>query len=108
MSQRSPVNHRTARAEQIRRRLRQFRGSRRQGMFGMAEMIGVSISVLLVLLVLVSYFYFLLPAQSRLASQQRERERLQTLLHSSTDVMRRGENTRAIVEKITGSMEDFE
>jgi Tfp pilus assembly protein PilO len=108
MSQPSPVNQRTARAEQIRRRLRQFRGSRRQGMFGMAEMIGVSISVLLVLLVLVSYFYFLLPAQSRLASQQRERERLQTLLHSSTDVMRRGENTRAIVEKITGSMEDFE
>ncbi len=108
MSEPLSTNQRSLRSAQIRRRLTQFRGSRRQGMFGIAELVAVSLSVLVVLLVLVSYFYFLLPAQSRLASLQRERERLQTLLRSSTDVMRRGEDTKAIVEKITGSMEEFE
>src|SRR6266542_2794631 len=108
MSEPLSTNQRSLRSAQIRRRLTQFRGSRRQGMFGIAELVAVSLSVLVVLLVLVSYFYFLLPAQSRLASLQRERERLQTLLRSSTDVMQRGEDTKAIVEKITGSMEEFE
>ena len=108
MSQPLTANQKVARTQQIRRRLMQFRGSRQQGMFGVAEILGLSASLLLFLIVLISYFYFLLPAQSRLSSQQRERERLQTLLRSSTELSNKGEETRVVVEKITSSLEDFE
>src|SRR5262249_1455044 len=59
-------------------------------------------------LVIVSYFYFLVPANSRLASLQRERDRLQTLLRSTKDVMRKDEDTKTTVQRITSSMQDFE
>jgi Tfp pilus assembly protein PilO len=77
-------------------------------MFGIAEFVGISVSVLMLLAVLGSYFYFLVPAQSRVDSQQRERARLQTLLRSSEGVMKKEEDTRDIVERITASMEEFE
>jgi Tfp pilus assembly protein PilO len=108
MSEPIEAKQRSLRAEQIRRRFKQLKATRSRGMFGVAELIGVSASLLMLLLMLVSYFYFLLPAQSRLSSLQRERDRLQTLLHSSNDVLKKDEDTKQIVEKITGSLEDFE
>src|SRR5262245_35421089 len=108
MSQPAKENQRALRTEQIRRRLTQLRGSRQQGILGVAELIGIAFSVLLVLMVLVSYFYFFVPANSRLASLQRERDRLQTLLRSTKDVMRKDEDTKTTVERITTSLQDFE
>jgi Tfp pilus assembly protein PilO len=77
-------------------------------MFGVAEIVGVLVSLAMLLLVLVSYFYFLVPAQSRLSALQRERERLGTLLRSSSDVLKHDEDTKQIVQKLTGSLEEFE
>src|SRR5438876_6048005 len=108
MSQSMTDNQRSLRRDQIRHRLSQFRKGRKQGMFGVAEILGIGISILLLLIMVVSYLYFLVPANSRLASQQRERDRLQTLLRASNDVMHKGEDTQATVERITGSLEDFE
>jgi Tfp pilus assembly protein PilO len=108
MSQPVAENQRAIRTEQIRRQLSQIRSSRRQGMFGFAEIAGIAFSGLLVLLVLVSYFYFFVPANSRLASLQRERDRLQTLLRSAKDVMHKDEDTKTTVERLTSSMQDFE
>jgi Tfp pilus assembly protein PilO len=108
MSEPLSIKQRSLRYEQIRQQLTQFRGARRQGMFGIAELVAVGLSVLMVLLMLVSYIYFLVPAQSRLASLQRERERLRNLLHTSEELKLKGDSTKAIVERITGSMEEFE
>jgi Tfp pilus assembly protein PilO len=108
MSQPVTDNQRSLRTAQIRQRLTQFRGARSQGMFGVAEIVGLSISILLLLLVVVSYLYFLAPASSRLASQERERQRLQSLLRTSKELNRKDEDTQATVERITGSLEDFE
>ena len=108
MSDPVAARQRSLRAEQIRRRFSQLKANRHGGMFGVAEIVGVSVSLLMLLLVLVSYFYFLLPAQSRLSALQRERERLQTLLRTSSDVLKHDEDTKQIAEKITGSLEEFE
>ncbi|HEY6119609.1 MAG TPA: GspMb/PilO family protein [Pyrinomonadaceae bacterium] len=99
---------RSVRTDQIRQRLTAFRKIRKQGMFGVAEILGLGVSLLILLLTIVSYLYFLVPANSRLSALQRERDRLQTLLRTSRDVMRKGEDTQATVERITGSMEEFE
>ncbi len=108
MSQQVPANQRSLRKEQIRRRLAQFRGTRSEGMFGMAELLGVSVSALMLLAVLISYLYLLVPAQSNRDEQQRERARLQTLLLSSGEAMKKEQNTQEFVQKITGSVEQFE
>ncbi len=94
--------------DQIRQRLSRFRQNRRHGSLGGIEIIGLSISVVLLIIAIFSHLYFLVPANARLAAQQRERDRLQTLLRNSKDVVRNDEDTRATVQRITGSMEDFE
>jgi Tfp pilus assembly protein PilO len=108
MSEPTEARQRSIRAEQLRRRISQLRATRRGGMFGVAELIGVSASLLMLLLVVLSYFYFLLPAQSRLSAQQRERERLSTMLRTSGDTLKKDEDAKQIVERITGSLEEFE
>src|SRR5215813_8909085 len=96
------------RRDQIRQRLIRFRQNRTHGSVGAIEIVGLSISIILLLVTIISHLYFLVPANSRLAAQQRELVRLQTLLRTSKDVVRNGEDTRATVQRITGSMEDFE
>jgi Tfp pilus assembly protein PilO len=99
---------RSVRKEQFRRQLARIKGSRRQGMFGVAELLAVAVSVLVLLVVLVSYFYFLLPAQSRLTAQLRERDRLQASLRTSNGVVKHGEDTKQVVARLVNSMDDFE
>jgi Tfp pilus assembly protein PilO len=77
-------------------------------MFGVAELLGIAVAVLMILAVLMGYFYFLVPAQSRRDLQQRERARLQTLLRTSTVAMQKEQDTKTIVDKIIGSMDEFE
>jgi Tfp pilus assembly protein PilO len=92
----------------IRARLIQIRKTRRQGALGLAEIIGLSVAGLTVLLVLVGYFYFLVPSQSRLKSQMLERDRLQKQIRVSEAELTSRMDTKAAVEKITESLDNFE
>jgi len=98
----------TAGRERIRARFTRIHRSRRRGVLGIAEIIGLGTAGLMLLIVLVAYFYFLVPAQSRLATQMLERDRLQQQLRVSQDDFHRDEDTKATVEKITDSLQDFE
>ena len=96
------------RRPQIRANLQRLRASRRQGMFGVAEILGLGVSALILIVVIISYVYFLVPARSRRDALQLERSRLQTQLRNSQDIMRAGENTQTTVTKITESLEGFQ
>ncbi|PYT85814.1 MAG: hypothetical protein DMG36_27200 [Acidobacteria bacterium] len=92
----------------VRARLTRIHKSRRQGVLGIAEIVGLGIAGFTILAVLVGYFYFLLPAQSRLSALLLERDRLQKQLRVSQDELTRGLDTKATVQKITESLDDFE
>jgi Tfp pilus assembly protein PilO len=96
------------RRPQIRANLQRLRASRRQGMFGVAEILGLGVSALILIVVIISYVYFLVPARSRRDALQLERSRLQTQLRNSQDIVRVGENTQTTVTKITESLEGFQ
>lgn len=92
----------------IRARLVQIRKTRRQGALGLAEIIGLTVAGFTLLLVLIGYFYFLVPAQSRLNASLLERDRLQKQVRVTQDEFTKGLGTKATVEKITESLNDFE
>jgi len=92
----------------VRARLVQIRKTRRQGALGVAEILGLAVAGFTVLLVLISYFYFLVPAQSRLNGALLERDRLRKQVAMSQDQYTIGMGTKATVEKITDSLNDFE
>lgn len=92
----------------IRARLTRIHKARRRGVLGIAEIAGLCAGGLMLLAVLVGYFYFSAPAQSRLASLMLERDRLQQQLRASQEDFHRGQDTKATVQKITASLQDFE
>jgi Tfp pilus assembly protein PilO len=92
----------------MRRTIERFTLSREQSVFGPAEIAGLAGSLVLLVLVIVTYLYFLVPAKNRLATLQAERARIQTVLLSSQEVVRKGESTEATVQKITSSLDSFE
>lgn len=94
--------------ERIRARLTSIHRSRRRGVLGIAEVIGLGAAGLMLLVVLVAYFYFLVPSQSRLSSLLLERNRLQQQLRVLQDDFHSAQDTKATVEKITSSLENFE
>jgi len=94
--------------ERIRARLTRIHKARRGGVLGVGEIVGLGAGGLLLLAVVFGYFYFLVPAQSRLASLSLERDRLQQQLRVSQEDFRQGQDTKATVEKITTSLQDFE
>ncbi len=96
------------RRRQIKVRIQRLRATGRQGMFGVAEVIGLSVSALIVLIVIISYVYFLVPARSRKQSLELERARLQNQVRSTQEVVVRGQDTQSTVDKITESLEGFE
>ncbi len=98
----------TPNRERIRARLTNVRRSRRSGVLGLAEIVGLCIAGLMLLMVLVAYFYFLIPAQSRLSSLMLERNRLQQQLSVVQADFVKGQDTKATVENITSSLQDFE
>jgi len=81
-------------------RLNRFTLTRRQGIVGLAELIGLAGGIFMLVLVIVSYLYFLLPARSRLYNLQSESSLLQSRLRNSEEVVRRGESTDATVQNI--------
>lgn len=108
MSEELPRSTSSFRGHDIKTRLNRLRTSRRQGMFGVAEIIGLAGSAVILVTVLTSYIYFLAPARSNLQRLQAERSRLQDQLRGLQDVMRQGQDTQSTVDKITASLQDFE
>ena len=106
MSQQTPPP--TVRKNEFRARFNNLRVSRRSGVVGPAEIIGLAGSLLILVLVVVAYLYFLVPARSRRATLELERARLQSALRNSQDVLVRGQSTDATVHNITQSLETFE
>ncbi|MEP6637579.1 MAG: GspMb/PilO family protein [Acidobacteriota bacterium] len=96
------------RRAQVSARIQRLRTTRRQGMLGVPEIIGLGMSALILFVVVVSYVYFLVPARSRLQGLELERARLQSQLRSSQELMRQGHDTQSTVDKITESLEGFE
>jgi Tfp pilus assembly protein PilO len=103
-----PAPTRGIKREPIRARPNRFTLSRRPGILGLAELIGLAGSAVIMILVIVSYLYFLLPARSRLEKLQLERSRIQSQLRKSTDIVRQGQSTDATVQNITRSLDSFE
>ncbi|HEY0080955.1 MAG TPA: GspMb/PilO family protein [Pyrinomonadaceae bacterium] len=97
-----------SRGAEVRARLANLRGSRQRSILGLPEIIGLSVAGLLLLTMLFAYFYFLLPERARLRRAGEERAKLQNELRLSTEGIRREENTQASVEKILGSLQEFE
>ena len=97
-----------SRGADARARLGKLRGSRQRSILGLPEIVALGVAGLLLFTTLFAYFYFLLPERSRLRRAGEERAKLQNELRLSTEGIRREENTQASVEKILGSLQEFE
>lgn len=75
---------------------------------GLPELIGLAGAALLGLMTIFAYFYFYLPAHSRLASAQGERDRLQAQLRASKSLFDENKNTSESVDQRIASVKDFE
>jgi Tfp pilus assembly protein PilO len=106
MSQQAPPS--LTRKREFRARFNKLRTSRKSGVFGVAEIIGLAGSLLILVLVVVAYLYFLVPARSRRATLELERARLQSQLRNSREVLVQGQSTDATVHTITQSLDAFE
>jgi Tfp pilus assembly protein PilO len=97
-----------ARREQIRLRVDKLRQSRQRSILGVAEVAGLAGSAVMLLAVIFVYLYFYSPAESRLASAQLERARLQQKLSTlQKDIDVQG-STQDNITKISESLEKFE
>ena len=77
-------------------------------LIGLPELIGVAGAAVIALMTIFAYFYFYLPAQSRLTNLQVQRDSLQAFLRNSQSNLQQNTTVRQQVDKITGSMSDFE
>lgn len=85
-----------------------FVSSRRDKMFGIAEISALIVSCFILLLVLLSYLYFLVPARSRLSSAEADRTRFQSNLQKLGGIVEEGKNTKERVVEISASLDNFE
>jgi len=108
MSKEMTTTHETPARRDFRSRIDSYVSSRRTGMFGIAEIVALAGSCLILLLVLFSYLYFMIPARSRVASLTTERAQLQTNIKKSQEIFNREEDTQKKVQRLTGSLSDFE
>ncbi|HET6852179.1 MAG TPA: GspMb/PilO family protein [Pyrinomonadaceae bacterium] len=89
-------------------RFSEFLQSRRGKMFGVAEVAAVAGSCFVLALVLLSYLYFVVPARSRVASLNADRNQLQTNLQTLDTVVNKEQNTKDQVDRVAASLEKFE
>ena len=75
---------------------------------GLPELIGLAGSALLALITIFAYFSFYLPAHSRLASAQMDRDRLQMQLRASESLLKENTTTSESVDQRIASVKDFE
>src|SRR5262245_51434734 len=88
-------------------RVSEFLASRRGKMFGIAEVLALAGSCFVLALVLLSYLYFLVPARSRLASLNYDRQQLQANLQTLDSVVHKEQDTKQTVDKVTASLNKF-
>ena len=89
-------------------RVSEFVASRRGKMLGVAEVAGLTGSCIVLALVLFSYIYFLVPARSRIASLNRDREQVQTNLQKLNSVVNIEHGTQQRVDEVAASLNTFE
>ena len=75
---------------------------------GVPELIGLAGAALLALITIFAYFSFYLPAHSRLAAAQMDRDRLQTQLRASESLLKENTTTSESVDQRIASVKDFE
>src|SRR2546421_2519188 len=100
--------HTPARRAPIRVRVDRLRQSRQRSIIGMAELVGLAGSAVMLLAVIFTYLYFFSPAQSRLATAQLERDRLQKKLSDMQKVVETKGTTQDSISRISQSLEKFE
>lgn len=109
MSQEQPLHNpalATRRPRQI--SIAKLRTAPGLSLIGLPELMGLAGAALIAILTIFAYFYFYLPAQSRLTTLQLERDRLRGFLRTSQSNFQQNTTVRQQVDKITGSMADFE
>ena len=89
-------------------RATEFLHSRRGKMFGLAEVAALAGSCVILVLVLFSYLYFLVPARSRIASLNADRNQLQVNLKTLGTFVKGEDTTQQTVDKVAASLNDFE
>ena len=89
-------------------RVSTYVSSRRNSMFGVAEIIALGGSCLILLVVLFSYIYFLIPARARTNSLIAERAQLLINLQKSAEIVKNENTTQETVRRITDSLNNFE
>ena len=89
-------------------RMTGYLSTRRGSMFGVAEIIALSVSCLILVMVLLSYLYFLIPARSQARSLAAEEIQLQTNLKKSQEIVKNENTTEETVRRITDSLNTFE
>jgi hypothetical protein len=109
MSQEQPMQSPTlAERRKIPIRFDQLKRAPALTVLGLPELIGLAGAALLALITIFAYFYFYLPAHSRLASAQVERDRLQTQLRASKSLFEENTSTSESVDQRIASVKDFE
>ena len=89
-------------------RVSEFVASRRGKMFGIAEVAALTGSCIVLALVMFSYLYFLVPARSRIASLNRDRQQVQTNLQKLGSVVNTEHGTQQRVDEVAASLNTFE
>jgi Tfp pilus assembly protein PilO len=77
-------------------------------MFGITEIVALSVSCFVLLLVLFSYLYFLLPARSRLQTARNDKTLLQANLLKSKGIVSHDQSVQETRDKLAESLQRFE
>jgi len=93
---------------QVKKQVSTFVSSRRSKMFGLAEIVGLTLSCLVLLLVIFSYFYFLLPARSHVAELRADRTQRTNNVGTLATVINTDQNKKENITRISESLEKFE
>lgn len=96
------------RREKIRVRVDRLRQSRKLSIIGVPELVGLAASAVMLLAVVFAYLYFYSPAQSRLATAQLERARLQQRLSTLQKDVDVKVDVQKSVSDISESLEKFD
>src|SRR5882762_742907 len=108
MSQDQPLQVPAVSRRQIPMRLDQLKRAPALRVIGLPELIGLAGAALLALITVFAYFYFYLPAHSRLAATEHERQLLQTQLRTAEKLFGDTKTTSEEVDKRIASVKDFE
>ena len=108
MSQEQPIQNPALNARKIPIRLAQLKRAPALTVLGLPELIGLAGAALLALFTVFAYFYFYLPAHSRLASANVQRDRLQEQLRASKILFDENTSTSDSVDQRMGSVKSFE